>query len=519
MKRNLLKSVCFVMSVVLLLLSNAIGSFAVDGVKTDIPQLNGWTPYQVVPNSSESAVVFTFMDDFGDITLCGVTKDGTSFEMLDFSEYTLQGSNCYSINDVKVKGDKYIFVVVSYNVKQFLVDVSDEYDREYTEIGTSFVITEDFENFSSKTLNVKNDQIMSLENGYSYYGMFENIGDTWIYFDGDYVITRETAEGYHGKTVYYTTKDFVNWKICYAPEYLVVEDDGELYSYFSIAGDYLVIENHKMFYEYDVVSSVSHSTDVTKDFSNYSNIHKLGISKDINEACYYSPQDGSNYFYKIECVYKNGLDIGYENYILRVVRIDLSTGVRSILKEIEEEYTYWGTAQLGDTSYFIAEDFVQLADVNYFERDGKYKRINIEWEEYPDYTLTIGERIYAFENGTMWIVEDTDARKYDVSDIVNSDNSLFTVPFTLNHKLFIFQFADEKAVIYAIDAEVGKLGDVNLDNKFSSSDALSTLQCATGIIPLDDDGVYRADVNKDDKVNSSDALFILQRSTGIISQF
>ncbi len=62
-------------------------------------------------------------------------------------------------------------------------------------------------------------------------------------------------------------------------------------------------------------------------------------------------------------------------------------------------------------------------------------------------------------------------------------------------------------------------GDVNLDGKYSSQDALIVLQHSTGLKYMTEAELNRADVSKDGKINSGDALLILQRSTGLIDKF
>lgn len=59
-----------------------------------------------------------------------------------------------------------------------------------------------------------------------------------------------------------------------------------------------------------------------------------------------------------------------------------------------------------------------------------------------------------------------------------------------------------------------KKGDVNVDGKINSSDALMVLQHAVGMLELNPKQVATADATKDCIVNSSDALFILQIAVG-----
>ena len=64
-----------------------------------------------------------------------------------------------------------------------------------------------------------------------------------------------------------------------------------------------------------------------------------------------------------------------------------------------------------------------------------------------------------------------------------------------------------------------KYGDVNLDKKINSSDALTVLRSSSGLVKLDRYAFVLADVNADGKVNATDALFILQYSTGTLKKF
>lgn len=64
-----------------------------------------------------------------------------------------------------------------------------------------------------------------------------------------------------------------------------------------------------------------------------------------------------------------------------------------------------------------------------------------------------------------------------------------------------------------------RLGDVNIDGKINSNDALKVLQYSVGSITLSAEAKTNADVNKDNKVNSTDALKILQYTVGQITKF
>ena len=63
------------------------------------------------------------------------------------------------------------------------------------------------------------------------------------------------------------------------------------------------------------------------------------------------------------------------------------------------------------------------------------------------------------------------------------------------------------------------LGDVNLDGRITSSDALLALQASVGKITLESARQNAADVDKDGSITATDALLILQYSVGKISSF
>ena len=71
--------------------------------------------------------------------------------------------------------------------------------------------------------------------------------------------------------------------------------------------------------------------------------------------------------------------------------------------------------------------------------------------------------------------------------------------------------------VSAFAASPYKYGDVDLDGKVNSNDALKVLQFSTGLISFNSRGKALADATGDGKVNSSDALEILKVATGIMS--
>lgn len=71
------------------------------------------------------------------------------------------------------------------------------------------------------------------------------------------------------------------------------------------------------------------------------------------------------------------------------------------------------------------------------------------------------------------------------------------------------------AVVEYLDAEPSvTLGDVNMDNKVTATDARWTLQAATENRELNETQQRAADLNDDGKISSIDVRWVLQRATG-----
>lgn len=68
-------------------------------------------------------------------------------------------------------------------------------------------------------------------------------------------------------------------------------------------------------------------------------------------------------------------------------------------------------------------------------------------------------------------------------------------------------------------AAIYKYGDVNLDKKINSSDALYILQISTGLKTPNGMQKALADVSNDGKINSNDALTVLMYATGLLKEF
>ncbi len=67
-----------------------------------------------------------------------------------------------------------------------------------------------------------------------------------------------------------------------------------------------------------------------------------------------------------------------------------------------------------------------------------------------------------------------------------------------------------------IKFKVTDVGDVDGDGVFSASDALSLIQCSTGLKDFTSTQNEKGDIDKDGSVTAADALSVLQLSTGLV---
>ncbi len=519
MKRKMLKSICVVMSVIMLALSLVISSFALEATKTKIDEFDGYSVHNVYVNESETVALLVLVNNDDGSVEYAVTENASDYSIISFDIFMtpLEQFDFYSVDNIIVKNDTFVLVLNSYVINGFDVDTG---DYNYDIYETHFLKTEDFDTYiHTKFSGLTGDNIYYSPYEYYYLTAFDKIGDTWVYANTDYIITKETTDASYGKGVYYTSTDLENWKVNYTPETVMADAETVNSLYYSVVGNKLVIEEVRFLGD-NMIYDYLDEAYVTSDFKNYTSVYSKGNSNDLSIGISYAPMNTQNSFYRLECVYEKAMEAGYGNYNTQLVKIDLKNGNKEVVStKVDDNLVYVGTT-LGDTGYLVEEDSYEHISFKYLKDNDTFAEIPLEGADKLDsFTLT-GERIYAFENGSMWIIEDTDARKYDVSAIVNSDNAQNILPFTLNHKLFMLENIDDTHIcVYDTNAEIGKMGDVNLDNKFSSSDALMALQSSTGLLSLDENDAYRADINKDGVVNSSDALMILQRSTGLIAQF
>ena len=132
---------------------------------------------------------------------------------------------------------------------------------------------------------------------------------------------------------------------------------------------------------------------------------------------------------------------------------------------------------------------------------------DVEMTKY-DLTGTIINALYddsstqriSYPNGYLsWSVPDN-------TNIIMPGNQTLYITFCDKRAAFSVSFITETSF---------KNGDVSLDGKINSYDALNVLQYSTGSITLSSMQIKLADVDRNSKVNSADALYILQYVVGI----
>ncbi len=521
MKKKMLKAVCFVMSVIMLLISMSVGSFAADKEMVYLSSFVGYSVYDIYENEAGTIALINFYNPDLDDTKYVYSKNGTDYTTLNFDSFVQehnQEMDYYSVDDICVKGNEFVFLVNLYVFGDYNYDIQD-YSIDI--IATYFLSTEDFDAFEKYEFQgLTGDDMYYSPTEYAYRGLFDYVDGKWVYANTDFKVTYVSEQGVNGREIYYISDDLVNWEPCYLDDETLYYEDTYYSDYFSVVGDFIVV-NRVVFVDDPNVYAYVQRTYVIESFHNWATVYNIRYSYDITESIYFAPTDTEDYIYAFELVYEDALNIGYQTAYSQLVKIDLTTTQRTVLSKTDKDYSLYSGAGLGDTNYLISNDLENNSmSVSYLKNDGTLKPITFDGSENIEGCYAVGERVYAFENNSMWILEDTDARKYDVADIINREGIINVVPFMLNNNIYlILTLEDGSTEIYDTQIEHGKLGDINLDSKFASSDALLALKFSTGTVALDDNAAYRADVNKDGNINSTDALMILNRTTGLLEQF
>lgn len=514
MKKKLLKTLVVIMSAVIFCVSASVGSFAVSAEKFDVPELENYFANNILVNESKS-IAFFELEEVNDYSLAyAYTKNGTDYELVDFEAYAPECDYC-ELAASTVYGNTFAFLFYCYEVETLYDDYYEEYYEDYTVIDSYILTTKDFETIDKHYVAVDTDDDIFAGDYYSfaYYGVFGGVGDTFVYANGDYVVT-DTVGGYTqiGRGVYYTTEDFENWEMHYTQE-AVVWDDYEYFFMYLPSGDGLTVVSE---YNWD-------ETYLLLDGEIYGPVSPGYSETEYYDSYYYYTKKNPDTVIRVESVYT---DEYYENEdalaTFRAVAKDLETGKETVICEMEENF-YWyildnngilyiQTYSYDDESYTVYEigSDLKIAHVDTKLASGTQA-----------YSYVLGEELYMIDIDEICIFGDdlTDCLTVDVSGL-GLEDTYYVFAYELGGKLYLLETFDYggKATVYATDADMTQRGDVTGDGKIDSSDALKVLQKATGLIEISETAEYEADANKDGKVTSADALKILQYATGLISR-
>lgn len=130
-------------------------------------------------------------------------------------------------------------------------------------------------------------------------------------------------------------------------------------------------------------------------------------------------------------------------------------------------------------------------------------------------------------NSQGYITSRASAASGKTVNILQNGETVFKIKAVKNINYIIYSSPDvtdtsEWSIVIddsSLEDDDYALGDVNLDGRITSSDALLALQASVDKITLESARQNAADVDKDGSVTATDALLILQYSVGKISSF
>ncbi len=528
MKKKIFKIFAGIMSVIMILMSASLSGFAVSGEDVPLNGVDGCDISYVAQNESATVMLVAVEDKETEIQTLATTKDGINYEVMDISELIPETSNYAEIIDYAVKGDTFVFMADLYKI--IVTDTSPDGENvayDYIFNGSIVLTTTDFVDYKTYpfTLNQDNDDIYNEFDRFFELADFGFVGDTLVYANTDYMITRETDYAVYGKGVYYTTTDFVNWNVCYTPEIVLFEyphhDTGliiaQYYNIYSVK--YNVLNNGLVFdLEKTEVEEIPYGertktyfskSYATNDFENFTKVF-----------------DNAGSMYEYECGYAAIESQEDSLFMIKSYMID----AKKYFEIVKADYTTGNllTCYRGDGNY--STEYFQTADSIYFavieagigsklyclSDDLKYTLI-LSQTEYEGYKCkVVNDKLYASYGNELYIFADGIISEYRFQNEENDTEYLEWV--AMNDKLLALYKNKNDSVIYARD-EFIKVGDVDSDEEITSGDALKILRFTTGIEELSDEMEPICDVNADLQVNSSDALCVLQQITGIVNSF
>lgn len=144
------------------------------------------------------------------------------------------------------------------------------------------------------------------------------------------------------------------------------------------------------------------------------------------------------------------------------------------------------------------------------------------WKEYKliEDTDYFGDKYIQYkENGVKYVIIDGNGNKIGQIQNLGAECNLSDCqPIYYNGEI-VWYYEASATERRICTLNLSNLGDVNLDGKINSSDALLVLQHSVQKITLTGEDFVNADVDKNNSINSTDALEILKYSVGKISEF
>ncbi len=521
MKNKLFKLVATVMSVVILCSSFAVMSFAGQIVEHYAPEIDGYEAYYYLSNEKNTIKCFEFINynEYDDKYF--YTTNGYSYFEVDFSSVAPECDD-YEVVFARTDGDKFIFYLYFFDLRDVYDEELEGYYEEPFLIDSFFVSTEDFRNFEKHYVTTNDDVVQAeywrmydYDNGFMCY-----VNDEWVFIDGDYVPTYEDDFTTKGKSVFYTTKDFVTWETHYTHETTIYSEDFNLYYEFTYDNNLLICcEDGSYIFAEDKLCGPF--------LSSY-----YDYEGDGSYSFYASYSAENNTLIRFEEIYPEDYFTDEDSLAsLKVVSVNAQTGDETVIYDGEMDFFYT-VDYLFDTVYVTVWDYDEDEYVMYaIDSSNNFKEVTVD-------SVDMDALICYYEGGSqLYMCYEDEIRVFDKSlddyyTVTLSDKSYWQgaekktlvfdyamYAFQIGKQFVILEAIGEDTVIYEVQgADVIKVGDVNRDLKINSSDALTILQVATGIVESTPDVVSKADCTKDGRVTSQDALMVLQYSTGLVSK-
>ena len=528
MKKRMLKIIATVLSLVLVFMSVSLATSAEEAGK--YPVVTGAEDFdlcEVMINKSETVFLTRAEHNKDKYSTLLASDDLIAYDEIDIMSALPEDTEYFEVVHYTVKDDLFVFVVFLYDLEVGFDENDQGYIEQVIYLGTQIVTTTDFVDYESYafTINQDNPEVFwELEN-YGDFASFGYVGDTFVYANTDCIVTKETDLEVKGKGIYYTTTDFVNWKICYTPEVVLysVPHEGNLvlpgiYSYYSIK--YTVLKNSLVFdlieleIEEDPFGKIHEYTSltltyVTSNFKDYKNVFKASDSLKYYSCSYYYLKGQPDSVFMLKEYNKASDDKGY----MAIVSADIKSGT---LKTVygETSRNYMDVYATEDGLYFNVWDEASGSYVYEFNGDLKYsKGLGMDsLEGYYGYVMN--DKLYMRKGNEIYVFDDGQRSEYRFSPKQYEGYTLDKL-FALESGVVALAENTKTKETVLIDG-IKKTGDADFDNKVNSGDALKILQDATSLLTLSDEARAVADVDENGELNSNDALKVLQYSTGLI---